>query len=112
MADALEPILTDLGVEENKTLSPDQEHINTLNRVQIIKWACLLGNNLCRNLTSQRLNDTYSISVDLKCDLICSGFRGADVDLWTKLYIKSIENDDLAINQGLGCSENNDSLYM
>lgn len=112
MADALEPVFIDLGVVENKTLNGDEEHLNILNRVQIVKWACLLGNQLCRNLTTQRLKDIDSISPDLKEEIICSGLRGADVDLWTKLYTQSQEGLDISINLGLGCIENKNILDM
>lgn len=102
-----------LGINENKTISADQQHIDILNRVQVIKWACFLGNKLCRNLTTERLTRSLeTISVNLREVLFCAGLRGASVKLWRTILQKGMEDADMAANKGLGCSENKDSLDM
>lgn len=112
MADALQLALEHLGIEEDKSLTGDEQHIDTLNRIQIIKWSCLFGNLHCRNLTVQKLVNISEISVDLKEVIVCGGLRGADTDLWNKVLEQSMYEAGPAAELGLGCIENKESLEM
>lgn len=112
MADALEPVLKELGIVHNKRLSVEVEHLSVLNRAQIIEWACLLGNSLCRNLARQQLRNFDSVSPDLKQEIFCGGFRGTTIEQLNE-YSISVENQDFIVKHGLlGCSENTIFLYV
>lgn len=88
------------------------QHIDIFNRVQIIKWLCLIGNELCRNVTTKKLEDIASISADLREVVVCAGIRGANADMWSEINVKCQEEDHPLIEKGLSCSENVESLEM
>lgn len=92
----------------------DEEHINTLNRIQVIQWACLFGNELCRNLATEALGDPFSISLDLRSTVLCAGLRGANQSVWSLIYEGSQTEEDASLkssfSDALGCSENEEIL--
>lgn len=108
----LQPVLEHLGFEENENITGDKEHIDILNRIQIIQWSCLLGNELCRNMTTEKLKNISSISADLKEVIVCGGLREADFALWLELYAACLQGDDPEIEKALGCSEDKNILEL
>lgn len=113
LADALQPSMEKLGIEENKNLTNDMQHVEILNRLHIIKWACTFGNRLCRNLTMERIKtDINTILIDLKEVIVCGGLIEAETSLWYKIFQKTMEEANFYSNKALGCSENEESLDM
>lgn len=116
MANALEPTLRHLGFKENQTTTSEKQHLNNLNRIQVIKWACLLGNKFCRNSTTQMLKEEweiYTLSSELREAVVCGGLIEAEEKLWQSYYNKIQHEDqklDIDISKGLRCSQNNNSL--
>lgn len=113
-AENLEAAVQVLGAKENEDLSDDEEHVNILNRIQVLQWACLFGNQLCRNITTERLADPSSISLDLRSTVLCAGLRGANSSVWNYIYERSLVEEDSSLKSSLttalGCSENEEIL--
>lgn len=113
-AESFEAAVSALGAVENEDLSDDEEHLNILNRIQVLQWACLFGNQLCRRLTTERLNDPSAISLDLRSTVLCAGIRGANASVWNYIYERSLVEEDSSLKSSLtnalGCSENEEIL--
>lgn len=97
---------------QEETIEKDEQHIEIMNRVQTIKWACLLGNRLCRNLTTESLAEIDSLSPDLREEVVCAGFRGASPELMKQYLDHLDEIKDKTINESLGCCENKQNLNL
>lgn len=94
-------------------MTDDAQLIDTLNRIQIIKWACLLGNQFCRKEAANRLiKGVDKISIDLREVVICGSLREASASLWKVIFEMIVRDGELFENEVLGCSENKNSLDM
>lgn len=106
--------MNELGAVENAENSTDDEHVNTLNRIQVINWACNYGSTLCRQLTTERLSDPAAISLDLRSTVLCAGMRGANAEIFNAIYEQSLTEEDASLKNSLasalGCSENEELL--
>lgn len=87
----------------------DEQHVNNLSRITVILWACRFGNERCRTLATQRLEDISSLSVDLRTNVLCAALRSANASIWNTIYNRSLTETDstlrTALNSALGCSE-------
>lgn len=114
LAKALQKALEQLGVQENNELDDDEEHLNILNRNQVIQWACMFGNELCRKLTTERLDSISSISLDLRDTVLCGGLRAANGVIWLNIYEQSLTEEDPALKSSLtravACIEDDDLM--
>lgn len=110
----MQPALEHVGFHENQTLSRTAQHIDNLNRLQLIKWACLLGNAFCRNTTTRLLKtwDIHRMSPELRKTVVCAGLIDAEESIWNAYFHAVIEDDsDASFSSELGCSQNNRSLH-
>lgn len=116
LADIFDAAIEELGIAEKEGGDDDEEHVNNLNRITVISWACRLGNEKCRNLATQRLADIASISLDLQENVLCGGLRNADYSVWEAIYNRSLTETDSTLKNNiisaLGCSEVKDVLDM
>lgn len=110
MADIFEAAIDALGVAEKEGADDDDEHVNNLNRITVISWACRFGNEKCRNLTSEKLTDISSISLDLQENVLCGGLRSGNASVWKIVNDTALTETDSTLksklNSALGCSEN------
>lgn len=106
--------IKELDVKEKEGSDDDTEHVNNLNRVNVIQFACRFGNARCRRLTTARLTDIESISVDLLNPVLCGGLRGANQSVWNAVYDRSLtETNELLksrLTSALSCSEDESIL--
>lgn len=114
VSNALERTVKLIGIEENEEVDEDTEHINILNRNQLIQWACMFGSKYCREQTTQKLSSLSLISLDLRDNVLCAGIRGADFATWKEIYDRSLTEEDASLkaslNNALSCSENEEVL--
>lgn len=101
-------------MKEKEDSDDDTEHVNNLNRVNVIQFACRFGNSRCRRRTTARLSDIDSITVDLQAAILCDGLRGANQSVWSAVYDRSLtETNELLrdrLTSALGCSEDESIL--
>lgn len=78
--------------------------LEILKKAQIIKWACLLGNQRCRDLATNALatNDYRHVNGDLKEAIICAGLINANLTFWKYIYYKT---NDSEVYDSLVCSQ-------
>ncbi|XP_015517541.2 uncharacterized protein LOC107222622 [Neodiprion lecontei] len=101
-----------VGIEE----SSDDEHMTTLNRINVINYACNFGLQSCRSSAEEKLinwldNSTVNpIAPNLLTNTICAGLRGANSTTWNRALNKYLTTESstekTALLAGLGCSEN------
>lgn len=106
LAKALQPAFeTIVGKTEEDLLRNGKNDIDTLNKAQIIKWACHLGNQLCRDITTRALR-IGGYPVDLKDSIICGGFIQLDIDWW----LAYMRYNDTSIYKHMGCPHDPEAL--
>lgn len=98
------------GVVQREDSSEDVEHLHDLNRIQALQWACLLENQLCRTLTTERLSDPSAISLNLRSTVLCAALRGANATVWNYIYERSLTEENISLQMvlciTLGCNDN------
>lgn len=108
LADVFDAAVNKLGAKELSS-DDDKEHVNNLNRINVITYACQYGNAKCRELTTARLSDIDSITVDLQTAVLCGGLRGANQSVWNAVYDRSLKETSSTLRSrltsALGCSE-------
>lgn len=109
LADVYDAAINELGVQEKEGADDDDEHVNNLNRISVVTYACRYGNAKCRELATARLSDIDSITVDLQTAVLCGGLRSANQSVWDAVYGRSLTETSSTLRSrltsALGCSE-------
>ncbi|XP_012289033.1 aminopeptidase N [Orussus abietinus] len=107
-----------LGYEVLKT----DDHLRKLLRTEVLSWACMMGNNVCKKKAEQTLLKYYGakdpndfiISPDLKVWAYCEGIRHANKSVWyfflDRYFVTKHPNEQDLLLSGLGCIENKQIL--
>ncbi|GAB0097810.1 Aminopeptidase [Sergentomyia squamirostris] len=116
MTELLGNIYTHLGFTPK---GDTEEHINKLNRANVLSWACKYGHTDCltkarEEFTKLRNDATYVIPVDIRSTVYCVGLReggqAAFDFLWARYLNENIATEQTVILNSLGCTNTDETV--
>lgn len=93
--------------EDRHTIGVSHKTRDTLNKAQLIKWACLLGSATCRRAAKEAVDaDNYfEIPKDLEYAIVCGGIIEVDSGYWERWKDHTNVNGE-RMSKFTGCIQN------
>ncbi|XP_011871822.1 PREDICTED: aminopeptidase N-like [Vollenhovia emeryi] len=112
MSELMDGLLKSVGYEEQ----PNEDDISQHRRLQVTKWACLVGNAECKRMATAKLEhyladvNAHKVPAWWHSWMYCFGLMTANEATWNKTMNLYIQKRDKSLLQHLACSEDSNII--